>query len=354
MIAETIIREESMASMAEEQKAVSKDVKALGRDMQAMNTKFGAMKEDIKKLHNSSYAELAERVASAEKLLKQTQKDFQKLRGSIDDCCPPSQQAEAKVAARADKLEKQLKVHREETWSRLADIENHCKSQEQGFHAELVKKVGRRELSQAVEDLRQQIFQVRGDVCCQIANIEHLLHASTQGIHGSIPGMYGDLLQAEAKGVIAGLRTLTSKQVTFIAHQEEEGTEIMQAQPTGFSLVHATHDEQMPECLPAHQMAHPPLSQSLQRNSASGKATHTVKAMQGYLRPASTRCHEDGRASHTTKSMHSPLRPSSARTRHEDVAAMVAEACRVQKAKSILIQPVEGKKRSGSVDSNFR
>eukprot|EP00419_Tripos_fusus_P011650 CAMPEP_0172664874 /NCGR_PEP_ID=MMETSP1074-20121228/6886_1 /TAXON_ID=2916 /ORGANISM="Ceratium fusus, Strain PA161109" /LENGTH=419 /DNA_ID=CAMNT_0013481103 /DNA_START=40 /DNA_END=1299 /DNA_ORIENTATION=+ len=387
IIAETVIREEGMASVAEEQKVVSNDMKALGRNVQAINTKLGAMKEDMNclKVHNGSFAE---RVASAEKLLKQMQEDVRPLRGSFDECCSaPIQQVDAKVTARADKLEKQLKVHREETWSRLADIENHCKSQEQKFHAEQLKKVGRRELEESVEDLRQQIFQIRSGLCCQLEDIERSLHASIQSIHGELLQLH---LQSqlpapipEATGVISRPRSPTSKQVTFRTHQGEkertEGKEILQSPPSGFSIsplqrlqqplspraipagacssgqcpldsglssgtvpisrtppAHATHDEK-PEGLPAQH-----------RNFASGSATHAVKNMQGHRRPASARSHEDGRATHTAKSMQCQLRPSSARTRHDEVRAFVAEVCRAQQARSISNQPMEGKNRAGS------
>jgi len=282
------------------------------------------------------------------------QQDIQQLRVGFIDTSGPSQAAVAKAVARVDKLEKQLKVHKEENWSRLANAERQCETQEQKFNAEIVKRVGRRELDKSMEELRQELFKVRCDLCREAADMEQSLRSqlsflstevkecvstspevsssmneaqsATQGTQGDMPeslrGGHNGLTESKgmplfqsqhSESLQCSLRPpATSRPMGRRANSEEPrpgarhtvahssaAVPDSRGLSSGASL-HSTHDEQMSEGLPTHQTALPLRRRNKRPPSMLGRA-----------------------------------RPASAKNHQNDLRSLVVEACRVQSARSI-------------------
>jgi len=193
-------REEAVACVAKQHEAISQTLNSWDGRMHATESRLDAMHQQLNSMRLSvkSSAEAGVSAAgssaaddSVEHVLRQVQQDVQKLRADFVDTSGPSQSA-AKITARVDKLEKQLKVHKEESWSRLANAEKRCETQETTFHAEVAQRVGRRELVKSLEELRQQLFKTRCDLCREAADME-------QSLQGCIQVLRSDSLQLRSQ-----------------------------------------------------------------------------------------------------------------------------------------------------------
>lgn len=369
--AEVGAREEAIACAAEQHEAISKTVKLWDGRMQATETRLDAMHQQLTGLQLCS-ASVSEAGASVEHVLQQMQQDIQKLRLDFINTSGPSQSAMSKAVARVDKLEKQVKVHKEESWSRFANVERQCETQEQTLHAEIVKRVGRRELEKSMDELRQELFKVRGDLCREAADMEQSLQIRIQTLKSDTSQLRSQLstLSIEAKECVSKPPevSMAVTEVQSATHGTQgDMTESLHGRHNGFAeskgipLLQPQHSESLPCPLRPPVTSRPvgrrPFSAEPQLGARhavaqSGSSVPDSRGLSRGVPPLLHSTHDEhmseGLSTQQTaqplrcRSTRRPTMPgrlklASARTHQNDVRSLVVEACRVQSSRSIVM-----------------